>query len=68
MDRSNFGNAKIGGMEEALHLSDTQYALAINFFQVSYIVFGVPSNMILARMRPSIDILAISKYHGTTCM
>lgn len=59
MDRSNIGNAKIAGMEEALNLSDTQYSLAINLFQVSYIVFSVPSNMILARMRPSIYIPTI---------
>ena len=59
MDRSNIGNAKIAGMEEALNLSDTQYSLAINLFQVSYIVFSVPSNMILARMRPSVYIPTI---------
>jgi MFS family permease len=59
MDRSNIGNAKIAGMEEALNLSDTQYSLAINLFQISYIIFSVPSNMILTRMRPSIYIPAI---------
>jgi hypothetical protein len=59
MDRSNIGNAKIAGMEEDLDLSDTQYSLAINLFQVSYIVFSVPSNMILARVRPSIYIPTI---------
>jgi len=59
MDRSNIGNAKIAGMEDALALSDTQYSLAINLFQVSYIIFSVPSNMILARMRPSIYIPTI---------
>ncbi|KAF2821223.1 MFS transporter-like protein, partial [Ophiobolus disseminans] len=59
MDRSNIGNAKIAGMEEALNLSDTQYSLAINLFQVSYIIFSVPSNMILARVRPSIYIPSI---------
>ncbi|KAH7084443.1 major facilitator superfamily domain-containing protein [Paraphoma chrysanthemicola] len=59
MDRSNIGNAKIAGMDEALDLSDTDYSLAINLFQVSYIVFSVPSNMILARMRPSIYIPTI---------
>jgi hypothetical protein len=63
MDRSNIGNAKIAGMEEALNLSDTQYSLAINLFQVSYIVFSVPSNMILARMRPSIYISSIVGQH-----
>ena len=59
MDRSNIGNAKIAGMQEALALSDTDYSLAINLFQVSYIVFSVPSNMILVRMRPSIYIPSI---------
>jgi hypothetical protein len=59
MDRSNIGNAKIAGMEEDLNLSDTQYSLAINLFQVSYIIFSVPSNMILARVRPSIYIPTI---------
>jgi hypothetical protein len=62
MDRSNIGNAKIAGMEEDLDLSDTQYSLAINLFQVSYIVFSVPSNMILARVRPSIYISTIVSY------
>jgi MFS family permease len=68
MDRSNIGNAKIAGMEEALNLSDTQYALAINLFQISYIIFSVPSNMILARMRPSIYIPTISRYQFVICV
>jgi MFS family permease len=59
MDRSNIGNAKIAGMQDDLHLSDTDYSLAINLFQVSYIVFSVPSNMILTRMRPSIYVPVI---------
>jgi hypothetical protein len=61
MNRSNFDNAKIGGMEEAVELSDTQFALGIHLFQLSYIIFGVPSNMILARMQPSTYIPVISK-------
>jgi MFS family permease len=59
MDRSNIGNAKIAGMEDALNLSDTEYSLAINLFQVSYIVFSVPSGMILTRIRPSIYVPTI---------
>ncbi|KAH8725566.1 major facilitator superfamily domain-containing protein [Phaeosphaeriaceae sp. PMI808] len=65
MDRSNIGNAKIAGMQDALHLTDTQYSLAINLFQVSYIIFSVPSNMILVRMRPSIYIPTIMFLWGT---
>jgi MFS family permease len=59
MDRSNIGNAKIAGMQTALSLTDTQYSLAINLFQIAYIVFSVPSNMLLARMRPSLYIPGI---------
>lgn len=53
MDRTNIGNAKIAGMDDALNLTDNQYSLAIILFQIAYVVFGVPSNMLLSRMRPS---------------
>ncbi|KXJ89225.1 major facilitator superfamily domain-containing protein [Microdochium bolleyi] len=53
MDRSNIGNAKVAGMDRDLGMSDTDYSLAINLFQVSYVVFSVPSNMVLARTRAS---------------
>lgn len=66
MDRSNIGNAKIAGMEDDLNLSDTHYALAVNLFQVSYIIFSVPSNILLARMRPSIYIPIIVSRHNST--
>ncbi|KAH9880381.1 hypothetical protein IAQ61_000672 [Plenodomus lingam] len=59
MDRSNIGNARIAGMEDDLSLTDSQYSLAINMFQVSFITCSVPSNMILARVRPSIYIPTI---------
>ncbi|KAH9871017.1 hypothetical protein J1614_006591 [Plenodomus biglobosus] len=59
MDRSNIGNAKIAGMEDDLSLTDSQYSLAINMFQVSFITCSVPSNMILSRVRPSIYIPTI---------
>lgn len=56
---SSIGNAKIAGMDEALSLTDNQYSLAIILFQIAYVVFGVPSNMLLSRLRPSRYIPAI---------
>ena len=53
MDRTNIGNAKVAGMDDALNLSDNEYSLAIILFQIAYVCFGVPSNMLLSRMRPS---------------
>ncbi|KAH7026333.1 major facilitator superfamily domain-containing protein [Microdochium trichocladiopsis] len=64
MDRSNIGNARVAGMSRDLGLSDTDYSLAINLFQVSYVVFSVPSNMILARTKASYYMSAIMGLWG----
>ncbi|KAK7036710.1 hypothetical protein VNI00_011375 [Paramarasmius palmivorus] len=53
LDRANIGNAKAGGMEEALGLTSTQYSVVLLVFFVSYVVFEVPANMVLTRVRPS---------------
>lgn len=39
LDRSNIGNAKIAGMEEALNLVGGRYENLITLFYISYIVF-----------------------------
>lgn len=46
-------------MDEALGLTDNQYSLAIVLFQIAYVTFGVPSNMLLSKLRPSIYIPCI---------
>lgn len=70
MDRTNIGNAKVAGMEDDLSLTSNQYSAAILVFQVAYVVFGVPSNMILPRVRPSLYIPFIMILWGTVvaCM
>ena len=70
MDRTNIGNAKVAGMAEDLSLTDNQYSVAILVFQVAYVVFGVPSNMILPRVRPSLYIPFIMILWGSVvaCM
>ncbi|KAF3935802.1 hypothetical protein ABW19_dt0203990 [Dactylella cylindrospora] len=53
MDRTNIGNAKIAGMEEDLQLTSNQYSIALVVFFIGYVLFEVPSNMVLSRVNPS---------------
>ncbi|KAJ8072786.1 hypothetical protein PM082_016345 [Marasmius tenuissimus] len=59
LDRANIGNAKVGGMEEHLNLTSNQYSVILLLFFVSYVLFEVPANMLLTRVRPSIFLSAL---------
>lgn len=50
-----------------LDLSDSRYYLVVVLFQVGYVIAEVPSNMILARSRPSLFIPALMIFWGTSC-
>ncbi|KAF9206406.1 hypothetical protein BGZ59_011682 [Podila verticillata] len=52
LDRVNIGNARLFGLEEAMHLTDTQYNIALASFFVAYCIFEIPSNWILVRIGP----------------
>jgi hypothetical protein len=41
-------------MAESLHMSSSDYSLAVSIFFIRYFLLEVPSNMILNRTRPSI--------------
>lgn len=53
IDRSNIGNAKLGGLEEDLGMTKSQYQWALSIFYFSYVLFDLPSNIIMRRWRPS---------------
>lgn len=53
-DLRSIGNAKEAGMAEALHLSSSDYSLAVSIFFIGYLLLEVPSNMVLSRTRPSL--------------
>lgn len=53
LDRVNIGQAKLDGLTVSLKLSSTQYNACLSVFFVTYVVFEIPSNLILKRMRPS---------------
>ncbi|KAH7092299.1 major facilitator superfamily domain-containing protein [Paraphoma chrysanthemicola] len=59
LDRSNIANANAAGMSEDLGLSDNQYAMLVSLFFVAYVIFEVPSNMILMKVKPSIYLSTI---------
>lgn len=44
MDRSAIGNARIGGLQKDLRLTDGQYAFATSIFFVFYALFGESKN------------------------
>ena len=70
IDRANIGNAKIEGLIEDLGLTGTQYNVALAIFFPPYILFMLPSNIILKRFRrPSLYIGALISIWGTvmTC-
>lgn len=49
LDRINIGYAKLH-MQQALNLSDAAYGLGAGIFFIGYVVFEVPSNLLLTRI------------------
>ncbi|WOO86240.1 MFS transporter prlL [Vanrija pseudolonga] len=52
--RTNIGNAKIGGMLSDLNMSSNGYSLVLSIFYAGYLIFEVPSNMLLSRSQPRV--------------
>ncbi|KAH8703430.1 putative MFS transporter [Talaromyces proteolyticus] len=59
LDRTNVGNAKIEGLQEALKMSNNQYNSSLTIFFVSYSVFEPLTNVLLKRTKPKIFISVI---------
>ncbi|XDG05128.1 hypothetical protein ABKA04_004743 [Annulohypoxylon sp. FPYF3050] len=53
LDRVNIGNARLYSMEEDLGLEGNQFQVAVSIFYVTYLLFEVPSNLILKPLTPS---------------
>ncbi|KAJ6261494.1 hypothetical protein Dda_4164 [Drechslerella dactyloides] len=54
LDRINIGNAKLYGLEEELGLTGTLgYQTAVSLLFVTYLLFEIPSNLVLKKFRPS---------------
>ena len=53
IDRINIGNARIQGIEKDLGMKGNQYNIALFVFFIPYILFEVPSNLIIRKLSPS---------------
>ncbi|RVD80425.1 uncharacterized protein DFL_008322 [Arthrobotrys flagrans] len=54
LDRINIGNARLYGLEEDLGITGTlKYQTAVSLLFVTYLLFEVPSNLVIKRFRPS---------------
>lgn len=54
LDRVNIGNARAFGLEHDLGLTGVQFNTALVIFFVPYIIFEIPSNILLKRLSPRI--------------
>ncbi|KAI5123157.1 hypothetical protein M0805_000860 [Coniferiporia weirii] len=52
LDRSNIGNAKIDGLATDLKVPGANYNVSLAIYFVAYVLFEVPSNIILKRFDP----------------
>ncbi|KAF4332009.1 tartrate transporter [Fusarium beomiforme] len=64
MDRTNIGNAKIQGMTEDLKMTGSDYNMALFVFFIPYILFEVPSNIMIKKLSPSLWLSAITVLWG----
>ena len=63
-------NAKTGGLEDDFNLSSNQYSVILLIFFVSYVIFEIPSNLVLTRVRPSLYLPGLAVAWGAiaACM
>ncbi|KAM5345714.1 hypothetical protein ACJ41O_011575 [Fusarium nematophilum] len=52
LDRVNIGNARLYHLEEDLNLSTQQFQVAVSILFVTYLLFEVPSNLVLKLFTP----------------
>ncbi|KAI8086542.1 major facilitator superfamily domain-containing protein [Halteromyces radiatus] len=53
LDRVNIGNAKLAGLQADLKVSDDVYNWALSIFFIGYIIFEIPSNMMMKKIGPN---------------
>ncbi|KAH9846723.1 MFS general substrate transporter [Lenzites betulinus] len=53
LDRGNIGNAKLQGLLTQLDLTGTRYNIALSMYYLFYLLFNIPSNLLLKKLRPS---------------
>lgn len=54
LDRTNIANAAVFGLVKDLSLKSTEYNTALTIFFVPYVLFEIPSNVILKKLKPHV--------------
>ncbi|KAF5970216.1 hypothetical protein FBULB1_9808 [Fusarium bulbicola] len=54
LDRINVSNARLAGMQEDLHMSDTVWSTGISMFYVGYILSQIPANSCVTICMPAV--------------
>lgn len=54
LDRSNIGNARLENLTTDLHIGNNAYLWTLTIYFFGYVIFEVPSNIILKRFSPRI--------------
>ncbi|CAG8829227.1 14580_t:CDS:10, partial [Gigaspora margarita] len=53
LDRTNIGNARLAGLENNLGLYGNQFQISLAVFYIGYVLFEIPSNMVIKKFTPS---------------
>ncbi|CAO1620475.1 unnamed protein product [Sympodiomycopsis kandeliae] len=53
LDRNAIALAKLSSLTQDLNLTDTQYQTSVSILFVGYVIFGVPSNMLITKIKPA---------------
>ena len=55
LDRNNIASARLQGLQDELDLTDREYQLCVSILFVGYLLFQVPSNLLLNKIgKPAI--------------
>ncbi|WQF86330.1 Putative major facilitator superfamily, MFS transporter superfamily [Colletotrichum destructivum] len=54
LDRNAIALARLNTLEEDLNLSSTEYQTCVSILFVGYVIVGIPANMVVTRVRPSL--------------
>ncbi|KAL4867581.1 hypothetical protein BDV12DRAFT_209833 [Aspergillus spectabilis] len=70
LDRINVSNARLAGLQEDLHMSDTVWNAGISTFYVGYLIGQLPGNLIMAKSNPRwfLPGVMFAWSAGTICM
>ncbi|KAG6852760.1 hypothetical protein C0991_009282 [Blastosporella zonata] len=54
LDRTNFANARVAGLQRDLRMTNYQYSIALTVTYIPYIVAELPSNLLLKAVGPNL--------------